>query len=216
MTAAAKNTCSKATCKRIRNVSILESFFALFVLLLVLFGILQLYHFIVAHMVTEYATFRAARSSAVGFSDYLVRREAMVKAIPASGAIVRPFTPDDFGSASAQFSMEKRSIERFMEGIQYMEYEYWNGDIYRHKNYRCPDYGKPMYSCSCSICNEVASSETRLSVAQNVSGDTTTVQLAYNNYPLTMPLHELFSKDGGITIRKTVELTNHATIFLGE
>ncbi len=210
---AAKSSKKRIVCKRIRNVSILESFFALFVLLIILFGILQLYQIILAGMVTEYAAFRAARSSSVGFSDYLVDRETRVKVIPVSGAMVQPYSASDF---SGQVPSERRDIERYMSGIRYMEYEYWNSEIISHKNYRCPDYGKPLLGGSCGICKATNVSSTSFSVNQHVSGDTTKAQVSFNNYPLTMPLYEIFAKDGNITLKKSAELTNHAFIFLEE
>lgn len=211
---AAKKSKKRFVCKRIRNASILESFFALFVLLIILFGILQLYQIILAGMVTEYAAFRAARSSAVGFSDYLVDREARVKAIPVSGAMVQPYSSRDFGTGSA--GIERRAIERYMEGIRYMDYEYWHSEIISHKSYRCPDYGKPLLGGSCGICKATNVSSTSFSVSQHVSGDTTTAQVRFNNYPLTMPLYEVFAKDGNINLTKSAELTNHASVFLEE
>lgn len=211
---AAKKNKKRIVCKRIRNASILESFFALFVLLIILFGILQLYQLILGGMVTEYAAFRAARSSAVGFSDYLVDREARVKAIPVSGAMVQPYSSKDFSSGTA--TLERRAIERYMEGIRYMDYEYWHSEVISHKNYRCPDYGKPMLGGGCSVCKATNISSASFSVKQQVSGDKTTAKVSFNNYPLTMPLYEIFAKDGNVTLTKTAELTNHATIFLEE
>lgn len=210
---AAKKSKKRFLCKRIRNASILESFFALFVLLIILFGILQLYQVILAGMVTEYAAFRAARSSAVGFSDYLVDREARVKAIPVSGAMVQPYSARDF---AGQVTSERRDIERFMEGTRYMDYEYWHSEIISHKSYRCPDYGKPLLGGSCGICKATNVSSASLSVSQHITGDNTKTQVTFNNYPLTMPLYEIFAKDGNVTISKSAELTNHASTFLEE
>lgn len=205
----------RKTFKRIRNASILESFFALFVLMIILFGILQLYQLIMAGMVTEYAAFRAARSSAVGFSDYLVDREARVKAIPVSGAMVQPYSTKEIGSSGNAFS-ERRAIERYMEGTRYMDYEYWHSEIASHKSYRCPDYGKPLLGGSCSICKATNIDSTNLSISQHVSSDQTRAQISFNNYPMSMPLYEAFSKKGNITITKSAEMTNHASIFLEE
>ena len=202
------------TVKRIRNASILESFFALFVLLLILFGVLQLYQFITAAMVTEYAAFRAARSSAVGFSDYLVDREARIKAIPVSGAMVEPYSSKEFGAGQAV--AEQNAIERYMIGERYMDYEYWHSKIMTHKSYRCPLYGKPTLGSSCHFCKITHTDGTNLAVTQHVSGDTTTAEVSFNHYPLTMPLYEIFSKKGNITLTKSAELTNHASIFLDE
>ena len=70
---------------RERGATIIESMFTIMVLMLILFGLMQLFHVVLARNVAMFASFRGARSAAVGFSDYLVGREAKVQAIPASG-----------------------------------------------------------------------------------------------------------------------------------
>ena len=73
-----------------------------------------------------------------------------------------------------------------------------------------------MLGGSCSFCKATHVDSTSLSVSQQISGDKTTAEISFNNYPLTMPLYEIFSEKGNITLTKSAELTNHASIFLEE
>lgn len=198
-----------------RDASILEAFLAFFILLLICFGCVQLYQLTVANMVTEYAAFRGARSSAVGFDDYLVVRETKVKAIPASGKMVEPERSIDFDSPQSQFHAETIHAEYYMTGERWINYEYWSGALSTHTNYRCPYYGSTMSTgLVCSIC--APDVRPTFSVGQTIKNDETTVSAAFHNYPLTMPLYDLFTKERTVQIEKSATLTNHASIFLDE
>lgn len=198
-----------------RDASILEAFLAFFILLLICFGCIQLYQLTVANMVTEYAAFRGARSSAVGFDDYLVSRETRIKAIPASGKMVEPESSSNFDSPQSQFYTETIHAEYYMSGERWINYEYWSGALSTHTNYKCPLYGSTMNTgLVCSVC----APETRptFSVGQTIKNNETTVSATFHNYPLTMPLYDLFTKERTAKIDKTATLTNHAAIFLEE
>ena len=202
---------------RRRYATILEAFLAFLVLLLIFFGIIQLYLLSLANMVSEYAAFRGARSSAVGFVNDLVLREARVKTIPVSGAMVLPERSTDMGGIAAQYARERVHIEHYMTGERWLEYEYWAGGQVRHNNYKCPDYGQEIdRGTYCPICKEHGSSASYLTVMQSPSGDTTKFKLNFMNYPLNMPLYREFTDAGRVNIRKTVELTNHAAVYLEE
>ncbi len=207
--------------KRIRNASILESFLAFFILLLILFGMLQVYRFMIARMVVDYASFRGARSAAVGFKDYLVKREVHVKLIPVSGKILEPFRWDSFSSeldryvdeATDELGVEKSFARRYMSGIQYMNYQYWRngGGEGLHTNYKCPQYGKKR-SGGCAVCGKF--DETGVEIRRKDSGLTVKVESGFLNYPLTMPLYEIFTKTGTLDLQQETELANHAELYL--
>lgn len=198
-----------------RNASILEAFLAFFILLLICFGCIQLYKLTVANMVTEYAAFRGARSSAVGFDDYLVSREARIKAIPASGKMIEPESSLNFDSPQAQFSAETIHAELYMTGERWINYEYWSGGVSTHTNYKCPLYGSTMSTgLVCSTC--VKGCPPSFSISQTIRNNETTVDAAFHNYPLTMPLYDLFTRTSTAQIEKSATLTNHAAIFLDE
>lgn len=206
-------TRNSRTGKRVQYASMLESFLAFFVLLLIFFGLLQLYRLTLANMVSEYAAFRGARSSAVGFDDTLVAREARVKTIPVSGHMISPQRSLDIGDPKAQFYHENRAIERYMDGTQYLNYAYWYGERVRHNNYKCEHYGEYLDSGYCSVCSAGATGSTSLSIDQKADNETTTVNLTFINYPLDMPFYKAFTSKGYLTIRTESELTNHANVY---
>lgn len=54
----------------------------MFVIFLVLFGLLQVFYFVIGQYFIDYAAIRGARSRAVGFRDYLIGREVRVMPFP--------------------------------------------------------------------------------------------------------------------------------------
>lgn len=200
-----------------RYATILEAFLAFLVLLLIFFGIIQLYLLSLANMVSEYAAFRGARSSAVGFIDDLALREARVKTIPVSGAMIAPERSTDIGDIALQYVKERVHIEHYMSGERWLEYEYWGGGQVRHNSYKCPYYGQEIdRGTYCSVCKAQGSDASHLTLTQSPAGETTKFKLNFINYPLNMPLYREFMGTGGVNIRKTVELTNHAAVYLEE
>lgn len=194
--------------------AILESYLSFFILLLVFFGLFQLFKLSIARIVTDYASFRGARSSAVGFSNNLVDRETRVKVIPVSGDMVFPESSDDMGTPYEQFYKEKIHIEKYMDGTRWLEYAYWYGRPIRHSNYKCPLYGQLLSEGSCSVCALTASPS--LSVGQHTGSETAAVTVTFNNYPLNLPLHDVYTDSDSIRIESKTELTNHAAVYLEE
>lgn len=183
--------------------AILESFLSMILLGMILFGILQLFQLIVTDMVTEYAAFRGARSAAVGFKDEYAYREAELKVAPVSGHIVRP------NDGNNTLNHEKSLLKSYLAGEVDVEYSTWKGKIRIHTDYRCPDYGQPL-SGFCSICN--SSSLTDISVWE--LGKTMKFRFEFLDYPLDIPLHDLFTENESIDISGESELTNHSSAYL--
>ena len=121
------------TRKREHGAAMVETLLSLFVLLLILLGMLQVFYFFAGQFFTDYAALRGARSRTVGFADYLVDRETRVNAIGGSGLLVTPQLHSAGSGLSkydaTQFTMEKTLIQRYMVGATWMEYEYWNGRV---------------------------------------------------------------------------------------
>ena len=65
-------------------------------------------------------------SRAVGFRDYLIRREIRVNALPASGDIVSPTL--DENSLADRMTKERSYINSYVGGYRWLEYEYWDGN----------------------------------------------------------------------------------------
>ena len=197
----------------VRGAAIVESMISMMVVLLILFGLLQLFHLSLAKVISDYAAFRAARSASVGFCDDLAFREAKVKSIPAAGLMTEPEKSSYFGSNQTQFSFEKTAIERYMDGTQYLDYEYWNDAKAIHSSYHCPYYGRARTGgeagcrCQCAPGSYTACGITRFS-------DAVRATFSFHEYPLRMPLHDAFLPENGITVGETVSLTNYSSSYL--
>ena len=191
--------------------AILETFLSMILLGMVLFGILQLFQLALADMVAEFAAFRGARSAAVGFRDEYAIREALIKAVPASGAMISPnpgsYTGYNYGSVET----EKSLLQGFMEGDREVEYANWLGENRFHTNYRCPQYGRRLRG-ACSICGTCR----KHYVDAAVQGFDQTMDFSFKfvNYPLEIPLHDWLTGRDSITISSEAELTNHSSAFL--
>ena len=191
--------------------AILESFLSMLLIGLILFGILQLFQLVIADMVTEYAAFRGARSAAVGFSEELAIREALVKAAPASGPMVMPALGDYSGYGWNRVETEKSLLRGFMQGDRTVEYANWVGSDRFHTSETCPHYGESLIG-GCSICDQGNQHYVRAS-AQGFD-QTMTFHFEFVNFPLDIPLHKWLTGRDSITISSQSELTNHSSAFL--
>lgn len=199
-----------------RGATIVESVIVMIILLLILFGLLQVAQLSTAKIFADYASFRGARSAAVGFKDYLVDREARIKAIPASGRLVDPARDslDDGGGAYSLYASEKVMIENYMDGTRWLEYEYWRAQRPdRHTFYKCPFYGTTIESSgSCSVCDTGDMPSVSTSIrAYNERIKTT---FRFRNYPLRVPLRDAFLKNDSLDISGESELANHSSAYL--
>ena len=113
--------------------AMVEALLSYFVLFLVLFGMLHIFYFFAGQFFADYSALRGARSRAVGFADYLVKRESRVSAIGGSGLMVYPGLhnadiDEKSEYAADQFTQEKTLIQRYRTGITWLEYEFWYGN----------------------------------------------------------------------------------------
>ena len=185
--------------------AILESFLAMILLGMILFGILQLFQLAVADMVTDYAAFRGARSAAVGFKDEYAIREALIKSAPVSGAMVAP------ASRWNSVETEKSLLRGYMEGDRHVEYANWVGEDRFHTDYRCQHYGELLIG-GCSVCGSGRDHYVRAS-AQGFD-QTMRFRFEFVHYPLDLPLHDWLTGRDSIDISGEAELTNHSSAFL--
>ena len=189
--------------------AILESFFSMILLGMILFGILQLFQLAVADMITDYAAFRGARSAAVGFRDEYAIREALIKSAPVSGAMV---SPDRGGYASwSGVESEKSLLRGYMEGDRHVEYANWVGEDRYHMNYQCPHYGELLIG-GCSLCSHGRNHYVRAS-AQGFD-QSMRFKFEFVHYPLNIPLHDWLTGRDSIDISGEAELTNHSSAYL--
>ena len=192
-----------------RGSAILEAFLSMILLGLILFGVLQLFQLVLADLVAVYAAFRGARSAAVGFKDEFAVREALIKAAPASGAMVTP----NRGSYSVWTGVEseKSLLRGYMEGDRHVEYADWVGEDRYHMNYHCPHYGELLVG-GCSLCSHGRKHYVNAS-AQGFD-QTMSFKFEFVNYPLEIPLHDWLTGRESIDISAESELTNHSAAFL--
>ena len=207
--------CGRRNRRTCSGAAILESVLVMVVLLLILSGFLQLFQLSMARAFADFAAFRGARSAAVGFRDFLVQREARIKAIPASGVMVQPDKSRNFDSADDQFAFEKSAIPLFSQGRQYLEYDHWYSGLPEfHTDYHCPYYGLPSASggSGCVCPNSVGKSAVQVEISR--TDETVKTVFRFRDYPFVMPLREAFFQGNGMDISSEVKLTNHASSIL--
>jgi hypothetical protein len=193
--------------------AILETLLSMMLLGMILFGILQLFQLVLADMIVDYAAYRGARSAAVGFNDRIAKREALIKSVPASGALVfpDPGVYDDYRYVET----EKVLLRNYQKSIHNVSYANWSGKERYHLDYRCPDYGEPL-SGGCGFCSH--SSHVEPSPTRNTRE--VGFRFEFIKYPLTIPLHNWFTGTDSVNIRSDAEddgyvrLTNYSAAFL--
>ena len=187
-----------------RGQSAVESLLCSIILMILLVGLLQVFHLTVAKILTDYSAFRTARSYCVGFRDYLQDRSARVGAIGASGKMINPDNAD-YPEPMAQFAAEEIMIPEYIQGTRWLEYEYWQGG-----NTYDPTYYDSARPPSTSIYNSHSLG----------NGGSVLINVGFFNYPF--PFLDLFDKNrvlfdsvGQSTdLTGSSRLTNHAAEYL--
>ena len=109
----------------------LETFLVLLVLLLVLFGFLQVALSFGDREVVHHAAARAARAKAVGFNDWMATKAARVAAIPSSGKLLTGELGYDAAEDGATADFERERIPQYLaaetsaRGQYVLDYEEW-------------------------------------------------------------------------------------------
>ena len=204
-----------------RGSAILETFLSMLLLMLILFGALQVFQLILANMVAEYAAFRGARCVSVGFNQQWARIEAKIKAVPASGHIILPETENNPKSMPSSLPLFKEQdyLTKYQEqdeDYKNLNYTYWDGrEGAYHTDYRCALYGYPMTE-DCDICYMPDSKKPRVYVKDKYGGTGTKTHyiFEFRNYPLTVPLYHLLTGQNSVNIIQEAELNNHSNKFL--
>ncbi len=194
--------------------TIVESLMCSMIIMIILVGLLQIFHLGVAKLLTDYSAFRTARSSCVGFADYLVDRSARVGAIGASGKMLESQNSTDFSSPMAQFAAEELMIPEYISGNRWLKYEYWFGEN---------TYDAPYYY---AYDTDVTPPHTTLSRSPFPSPEpmpSYSESLTFNNYPF--PFFDLFDRNRiifstmdndfkSVDITGSSNMTNHAYDYL--
>lgn len=109
----------------------LETILVLLVLLLVLFGFLQVALSFGDREVVHHAAARAARAKAVGFNDWMAVKAARVAAIPSSGKLLTGELGYDAAEDGATADFERERIPQYLaaetsaRGQYVLDYEEW-------------------------------------------------------------------------------------------
>lgn len=184
-----------------------ENLLAMLMLCLILVGLLQVFHLAVAQLLTRYSSFCGARSYAVGFADYLTRRSVMVGAIGGSGKLVWPDN-QEYGSPVEQYYAERLLIPEYIQGIRWLEYEYWLGEN---------EYEQPYYAAGTEPPRTYLSNSYRLTPTGLVEMET-----SFSNYPFVF--FDMMDRDrvwfdpaGDATdLTGIARVANHAADYLEE
>ena len=195
--------------------AIVESLMCSMVIMIVLIGLLQIFHLGVAKLLTDYSAFRTARSSCVGFADYLIDRSSRVGAIGASGKMLESQNSTEFSSPMAQFAAEEFMIPEYISGDRWLKYEYWYGE----NTYDSPYY----YGYDTSGAKPVTTPKTSLWNLHSPVGLAVNDSVVFSNYPF--PFFDLFDRNRvifssmdssfkSIDITGSSNITNHARDYL--
>ena len=195
--------------------TIVESLMCSMVIMIILVGLLQIFHIGVAKLLTDYSAFRTARSSCVGFADYLIDRSSRVGAIGASGKMLESQNSTEFSSPMAQFAAEEFMIPEYISGNRWLKYEYWFGE----NTYAEPYY----YGYDTTGANPVAPPQTTLWNLHSTMGGAVNDSVTFNNYPF--PFFDLFDRNRiifssidnsfrSVNLTGSSSMTNHARDYL--
>lgn len=183
-----------------RGSAVVEGVIATLLVCLVLFGLLQIFLLYTTQEFTDYTAFRSARSLSVGFADELAVLEVHARALPVSGTILTPselraseknlFTTSTYSQDNSVYDFYyrlRRALRHYMEGVRYMDCEYWRGSN--------------SYS-------------TRLNSSFSKSANSVTSEVTFAKYPLRLPFAKAFLSDNRMDITSACELKNHAATYL--
>lgn len=106
--------------------TIVESFFCILIICLILFGLLQIFQWSVAKMLCEYSSFYAVKGQSLGYNPGIVTRAARVALTGASGEdqsnvpVLPPYRQWDLSERAADYMMYSNN------GIYGVDFEYWD------------------------------------------------------------------------------------------
>lgn len=192
-----------------RGSSIVEGVLCMLMICLILFGLMQIFLLYTTQEMTEYVSFRSARSLSVGFADELTVIEARARAVPVSGSVLIPselraLKSDKVSFTSAKYRQDnnaydyfyrlRRAILHYMEGHRYIECDYWIAN-------------------SPNSSSEIQR-ETYLDTGFTTRSDRVISETGFRKYPLRLPFAKAFLPNRQMDLMGKVELKNHADLYL--
>lgn len=116
------------TKKSERGATILESLMCILFLCLMFFGLMQIFQWSMAKMLSEYSSFYAAKAYSLGYSRSIIERASRIAITGASGEdtstipTVAPFSQQNLSDAAEEYMHYGRY------GPHSINYEYWEPD----------------------------------------------------------------------------------------
>lgn len=117
-----------------RGATILESLICILLLTLLFFGLMQIFQWSMAKMLTEYSSFYANKAYSLGYSYSIARRAAQVAVTGASGRDISniPTILPSNASSDQKRRMLSSAAEEYMNYGRYgprgINFEYWEPD----------------------------------------------------------------------------------------
>ena len=115
--------------RRERGSAILESLLCIGILMIVFFGLIQVFNFAVANMICEYSAFYAVKAHSLGYTPSITRRAARTAGMPASGRDLSTTRTGTGGSPAALRRLLSARARDYMQfdraGAYGINYEYW-------------------------------------------------------------------------------------------
>ncbi len=114
--------------------TLVESMFCMFIICLIFFGLLQIFHWSVAKILCEYSSFYAVKGASLGYNQGIVERAAEVALTGVSGAdesnvpVMAPYSRYDLSERAADYMMYSDA------GMYGVNFEYWTD----HRNSTTP------------------------------------------------------------------------------
>jgi hypothetical protein len=111
-----------------RGATILESLICILLLTLLFFGLMQIFQWSMAKMLTEYSSFYTNKAYSLGYSYSIARRAARIAATGASGRdisnipTVAPYSRENLSTAAEEYMNYGRY------GPRGINFEYWEPD----------------------------------------------------------------------------------------
>ncbi len=111
-----------------RGATILESLMCILFLCLIFFGLMQIFQWSMAQMLTEYSSFYASKAYSLGYSRSIIERASRIAITGASGEdtsatpTVAPFTQRNLSDAASEY------MSYGQYGPSVINYEYWEPD----------------------------------------------------------------------------------------
>jgi hypothetical protein len=108
-----------------RGSAIIESMFCIMLLCLILFGLLQIFHWTMAKMLAEYSSFYAAKGESLGYAHNIVVRAGRLAMAGVAGhdESIVPAPPPNLRSELSLRAEDYMLYSQF--GVYGVNYEYW-------------------------------------------------------------------------------------------